>query len=64
MTNTHPDYSVYNRFQQALEAYREDCRRCPLYPDGTLRPLFSTLSDVDQGTWLRNSTPREYKVQS
>lgn len=40
------------------EAYEEDCRRCPTYPDGTPRKAWDKLPDICRWSWNRNPTPR------
>lgn len=41
-------------------AYEEDCRRAPLYHDGTVRKTWLALPSWVQETWHKNPTPREY----
>ncbi len=41
-------------------AYEEDVRRRPLYHDNTPRKAWSALNEVEQYTWEREPTPREW----
>jgi hypothetical protein len=43
------------------EAYEEDCRRRPTYPDGTPRKTWEELADVERSSWDRDPTPREWR---
>lgn len=45
-------------------AYEEDCRRRPLYEDGSARKTWSQLAYEVMENWERYPTPREWKVAS
>lgn len=42
-------------------AYEEDCRRKPTYHDGTPRKSWEQLDEIEQLSWRRNPTPRNYR---
>lgn len=44
------------------QAYEEDCRRRPNYSDGTPRKPWDALGALEQWSWQRNPTPREWKA--
>lgn len=46
----------------AMAAYAEDLRRCPLYHDGAPRKTWDQLTDNERMTWVKNPTPRTFKV--
>lgn len=43
------------------EAYVEDVRRRPNYDDGSPRMTWEQLGPVEQGSWVRNPTARDWK---
>lgn len=46
----------------ARQAYEEDVRRQPLYHDGTPRIGWDNLSAQARDSWIKNPTPREWKM--
>jgi hypothetical protein len=44
-------------------AYREDCARRGVYPDGQTRRDWSQLDDLVRSTWERNPTARDYEEE-
>ena len=41
-------------------AYEEDCRRRPMYDDGTRRPAWDNLDQLSRDSWERNPTTRDW----
>ncbi len=54
--------AMEDRQMTPREAYEEDCRRKPTYETGQPRKAWRELGEVEQWTWRRDPTPREYNT--
>ena len=43
-------------------AYEEDVRRKPKYHDGGTRKMWNELTFIEQQSWEKNPTPRNWQI--